>query len=130
MLALGKIVLQIKRIACAPFSALSFVCIVALAVVMGYALSFLLTRAVSEWEWQNTAALVRREVRMAKLETVFDEPGSLEARERWGREFSRILTSLPEVVRAKVWNRNAEIDRKSTRLNSSHIQKSRMPSSA
>ncbi|MGH7354878.1 MAG: ATP-binding protein [Candidatus Rokuibacteriota bacterium] len=101
--------LQIKRIAFAPFSALSFVCIVAMAVVMGYALSFLLTRAVSEWEWQNTAALVRREVRMAKLETVFDEPGSLEARERWGREFSRILTSLPEVVRAKVWNRNAEI---------------------
>jgi signal transduction histidine kinase len=100
---------RLKHIVFTPFSALSFVCIVALALGMGYALSSLLTRAVSEWEWQNTAALVRREVRMAGLETVFTEPGDMEPRERWGRQFSSILTSLPEVVRAKVWNRDAEI---------------------
>jgi len=42
--------------------------VVTLALAMGAALSSLLTRAVSEWEWQNTAALVRREVKRAGLE--------------------------------------------------------------
>ena len=97
------------RVLFTPFSALSFCCIVALGLAMGWVLSSLLTRAVSDWEWQNTAALVQREVRMAGLETAFGDPGDLQTRERWGRQFSTMLKSLPEVVRVKVWNREAEI---------------------
>ena len=37
---------------------------------------------------------------------------------------------VPDLARAFTLNANVEEDRKSTRLNSSHIQKSRMPSSA
>jgi signal transduction histidine kinase/ActR/RegA family two-component response regulator len=98
-----------KRILFSRFALLSLGCIGALAVVMGFVLSSLVTRAASEWEWENTAALVRREVRMAGLERVFAAPGGLEERERWGQEFSRLLTSLPEVVRAKVWDNQANI---------------------
>jgi signal transduction histidine kinase/ActR/RegA family two-component response regulator len=98
-----------KRIIFSRFALLSLGCIGAIAVVTGFALSSLLTRAASDWEWENTAALVRREVRMAGLERVFAAPGGPEERERWGREFSRVLTSLPEVVRAKVWDNQAVI---------------------
>ncbi|HEX9185552.1 MAG TPA: ATP-binding protein [Vicinamibacteria bacterium] len=84
-------------------------CIGGLALAMGTVLSSLLTRAASDWEWENTAALVRREVRMAGLEGVFAAPGGPEAREGWGRQFSSLLTTLPEVVRAKVWDTQAGI---------------------
>ena len=40
------------------------------------------------------------------------------------------LASLSKVVMRRLWPGAYPIDRKSTRLNSSHIQKSRMPSSA
>src|SRR2546425_10516194 len=76
---------------------------------MGYTLSSLLTRAVSEWEWQNTAALVRREVERDGLQRIFTEPGGSGARPRSGRVLSATITSLPEVVRAKGWNRESEI---------------------
>ncbi len=75
---------------------------------MGFAISSLLTRAVSDWEWENTAALVRREVKIHGLEAVFREPGAEGSRERWG-EFSRLIASLPEVVRVKVWGPGATI---------------------
>jgi signal transduction histidine kinase len=88
---------------------LSLACIGGLALAMGSVLTSLLTRAASEWEWENTAALVRREVRMAGLERVFTDPAAAAARARWGPEFSRLLTSLPEVVRAKVWDTQARI---------------------
>ena len=91
------------------FSLLCLIAIVALALAMGYTLSALLTRAVSEWEWQNTAALVRREVEREGLQRIFTEPGGSEARQRAGRVLSATITSLPEVVRAKVWNRESEI---------------------
>ena len=58
------------------FATLSFLCVAALAVAMGFALSFLLTRAVSEWEWENTAALIRREVKRGELAAFFSEPPS------------------------------------------------------
>ena len=51
-----------------------------------------------------------------------------------GRQFVRMLaTKHPDIVKVWVDDRNhtkVKLDRKSTRLNSSHIQKSRMPSSA
>src|SRR5256886_4134073 len=91
------------------FSGLCLIGIVALALAMGYTLSSLLTRAVSEWEWENTAALVRREVERDGLQRIFTEPGGSEARQRSGRVLSATITSLPEVVRATVWNRESEI---------------------
>src|SRR5262245_32513468 len=52
-----------RRMLFSRFVWLSLSCIGALALAMGFVLSSLLTRAASEWEWENTAALVRREVR-------------------------------------------------------------------
>jgi signal transduction histidine kinase len=100
---------RMGRIIFSRFALLSLGCIGALALVMSFVLSSFLTRAASEWEWDNTAALVRREVRMAGLEAVFADPGSSEDRERWGRKFSSLLTTLPELVRAKVWDNQATI---------------------
>src|SRR5262245_37576621 len=94
-----------RRLLFSRFAWLILGCIGALALVMGFVLSSLLTRAASEWEWENTAALVRREVRMAGLEEVFTAPGAAAERERWGAQLSHlshVLTSLPEVVRVKV----------------------------
>ena len=91
------------------FSLFCLIGIVTLALGMGAALSALLTRAVSEWEWQNTAALVRREVEREGLQRVFTEPGGPGTRQRWGRVLSATMTSLPEIVRVKVWDREHEI---------------------
>src|SRR5438552_16939277 len=90
-------------------SGLCLIGIVALALAMGYTLSSLLPRAVSEGEWQNTAALVRREVEREGLQRIFTEPGGSEPRQHSGRVLAATITSLPEVVRAKVWNRESEI---------------------
>jgi signal transduction histidine kinase/ActR/RegA family two-component response regulator len=98
-----------KRILVSRFGLLSLGCIGAIAVIMGFVLSSLLARAASEWEWENTAALVRREARMAGLERAFASPGGPEERERWGRELSRLLTSLPEIVRIQVWDHQATV---------------------
>ena len=91
------------------FATLSLLCVAALAVAMGFALSFLLTRAVSEWEWENTAALIRREVEIGGLDGLFAEPPSPEARERWSERIAPLFTGLPEVVRVKVWDRTATV---------------------
>ena len=98
-----------KRILFSRFGLLSLGCVAVIAVIMGFALSSLLARAAAEWEWENTAALVRREARVAGLERAFAAPGGPEERERWGRDFSRLLTSLPEVVRTQVWDNQATV---------------------
>lgn len=76
---------------------------------MSFALSSLLTRAVLEWEWENTAALARREIALAGLDAIFTAPHGQQTRERRGKELSRLFTSLPEVVRVKVWDRDATV---------------------
>jgi signal transduction histidine kinase len=91
------------------FSVLCLFSVVVLALAMGFALSSLLTSAVSEGEWQNTAALVTRDVKTARLEAIFTTSGGPEARARLGHRLSRTLTTLPEVVRATVWSPEAEI---------------------
>ena len=60
------------------------------------------------------------------LDKTADDPGAEDSLGTLLSEISshRLLTPAEEVLLAK------RIDRKSTRLNSSHIQKSRMPSSA
>jgi signal transduction histidine kinase len=91
------------------FSLLCLLGTVVLGLGMGYAISALLTQAVSDWEWQNTAALVRREVEREGLQRIFSASADRGAQERWGRALSATLTTLPEVVRVKVWSREAEI---------------------
>src|SRR5260370_9589434 len=78
------------------FSLFCLIGIVTLALAMGAALSALLTRAVSEWEWQNTAALVRREVERAGLQGVFTEPGCPGTPQRSGPVLSGTTSGLPE----------------------------------
>ena len=51
------------------FTRFSLLCLVGTLVLgagMGYAISALLTRAASDWEWQNTAGLVRRDEAAAR----------------------------------------------------------------
>jgi signal transduction histidine kinase/CheY-like chemotaxis protein len=91
------------------FVVLSFTCVIALALAMGTALSMLLTRAVAQWEWENTAAFVRRDVEMADLAPLFAGPQGPQERERWGRELSRLFADFPEIVRVKVWDPNARV---------------------
>src|SRR5689334_11835601 len=94
------------------FTRFSLLCLMGTLVLgagMGYAISALLTHAVSEWEWQNTAALVRREVERQGLQQAFSEPGDAAARERWGPALAAALTTLPEVVRVNVWSRDYEV---------------------
>jgi signal transduction histidine kinase/CheY-like chemotaxis protein len=92
----------------ARFAALSFLCIMAFALSMGVALTSLLTRAVQEWEWENTAALARREVELRGIDTLLAAPRRpLDERSR--HEISRLMQGLPEVVRVKVWDRDATV---------------------
>ncbi len=98
-----------KFLSGAKFGVLSFLCVMALALSMGFALSSLLTHAVTEWEWENTAALARREVELTGVDALFVTPQGAEMRDRWAQEFSRLLVGLPEVVRIKVWDREATV---------------------
>ena len=88
----------------AKFAVLSFLCVMALALSMGFALSSLFTRAVAGWEWENTAALTRREVELRGVDTLLATPRNVDARSR--QEFARLMHGLPEVVRVKVWDRD------------------------
>ena len=94
------------------FTRFSLLCLIGTLVLgagMGYAISSLLTQAVCEWEWQNTAALVRREVEREGLEQIFTATRDAQARQRWGRALSATLKTLPEVIRIQIWSRDAEV---------------------
>jgi signal transduction histidine kinase len=91
------------------FIALSFGCVIGLALAMGFALSSVLTDAVERWEWENTGALTQRQVQLSGLETLFTARQDAAARERWQREFARLFAGFPEVVRVKVWDRQATV---------------------
>jgi signal transduction histidine kinase/ActR/RegA family two-component response regulator len=91
------------------FAVLSLLCVLALAGGMGFALSWLLTRAVSDWEWENTAAFARRQIELAGLEAFFTEPADPAVRERGGAQLARLFAGLPEVVRVKAWSRDATV---------------------
>jgi signal transduction histidine kinase/ActR/RegA family two-component response regulator len=93
----------------AKFAVLSFLCVMALALSMGFALSALLTRAVEGWEWENTAALARREAELRGIDTLLEAHGDAPIDERGRPELARLLQGLPEVVRIKVWDTNAAV---------------------
>jgi signal transduction histidine kinase len=100
---------RVSRLLLTRFAVLSFLCVIGLALVMGFALSTLLTRAVSEWEWENTAAYVRREVELADLDELFRAAQLEDTRARWQTAVPRLFTELPEIMRVKVWDRQATV---------------------
>jgi two-component system NtrC family sensor kinase len=93
----------------AKFAVLSFLCVMVFALSMGLALSSLLTRAVQGWEWENTAALARREVELRGIDTLLDTPQRMPLDEPARQHFSQLMQGLPEVVRVKVWDRDATV---------------------
>ena len=93
----------------AKFPLLVLLCIFATAFVMSSVLSALFTRAVTEWEWENTAALTRQQVVLVGLEGLFAAPPDGRTRERWAAEIARLYGGLPEIVRVKVWDREATV---------------------
>ena len=93
----------------AKFAVLSFLCVMVFALSMGLALSSLLTRAVQGWEWENTAALARREVELRGIDTLLDAPRRAPLDEPARQHFSQLMQGLPEVVRVKVWDRDATV---------------------
>ncbi|MGH7305722.1 MAG: hybrid sensor histidine kinase/response regulator [Candidatus Rokuibacteriota bacterium] len=93
----------------AKFAVLSFLCILVFALSMSFALSSLLTSAVQQWEWENTAALTRREVELRGLDTFLAAPRHAPLDDRTRHELSRLMRGIPEVVRVKVWDRDATV---------------------
>ena len=93
----------------AKFAVLSFLCVMVFALSMGLALSSLLTRAVQGWEWENTAALARREVELRGIDTLLDAPRRAPLDEPARQHLSQLMQGLPEVVRVKVWDRDATV---------------------
>jgi signal transduction histidine kinase/ActR/RegA family two-component response regulator len=93
----------------AKFAVLSFLCVMALALSMGFALSSLLTRAVEGWEWENTAALARREAQLRGIDALLAAHAETPIDEQGRQELARLMQGLPEVVRVKVWDRNATV---------------------
>jgi signal transduction histidine kinase/ActR/RegA family two-component response regulator len=91
------------------FAVLSFLCVVAMALAMGLALSSLLSRAVSDWEWENTAAVARQQLALTDLDSLFTVPPRDAAHARWAAEVPRLFAGLPEVARVKVWSRDATV---------------------
>jgi signal transduction histidine kinase len=91
------------------FAVLALLCIAGLALAMAVALSSLLARAVSDWEWENTATLVRREIDRARLAPLFARAPGPESTERWARDISQLFAGIPEVTRIKVWNPEATV---------------------
>jgi signal transduction histidine kinase/CheY-like chemotaxis protein len=93
----------------ARFAVVSFLTLTVFALTMGFALSSLLTRAVQEWEWENTAALARREVELRGLDALLATPRGGPLDERSRHELAQLMHGLPEVVRLKVWDRDATV---------------------
>jgi hypothetical protein len=75
----------------AKFAVLSFLCVMALALSMGFALSSLLTRAVEGWEWENTAALARREAQLRGIDALLAAHAETPIDERGRQELARLM---------------------------------------
>jgi hypothetical protein len=48
-------------------------------------------------------------VELGGLEGFFVEPPGPETQARWSDRITRLLVGLPEVVRVKIWDRNATV---------------------
>jgi signal transduction histidine kinase/CheY-like chemotaxis protein len=93
----------------ARFAVVSFACIIVIAITMGLAFSWLLTRAVTNWEWDNTATLVQREVEQAGLAALFVAEPTVQTQQRWSAELARLQARVPDAVRIKAWDRHSTV---------------------
>jgi hypothetical protein len=84
------------------FAVLALLSIAVLALSMAYVLSSILATAVSDWEWENTAALARRQVELANLAPLFARTPGPETTQRWEPEIRRAFAGIPEVTRIKI----------------------------
>ena len=99
----------LKRMLGSRFALLTFCCVTGLALAMGFALSALLTRAVSDWEWKNTAALIQQ--RLASefdVDALFADSGQRDT-QRWTDVVRQGVSALPEIVRIKIWDRRSTV---------------------
>ncbi len=87
------------------FFVISFFWVFAIAAVIALTLSSLLTRAFLQLEWENTAALVRREVQLVGADAAFARPPGAHGTQ----ELVRRLTEVPNLVRVTVWDRDATV---------------------
>jgi hypothetical protein len=76
--------------------------IAALAITMGFAVSWILTSAVSDWETEHVATVVRGEMANVDVDALFQDPSA--PAERWPALLSEIAGHIPAVVRCKVWS--------------------------
>lgn len=87
---------------------LSLVAIAALAIVMGFAVSTFLTRAVSDWESDSAVSAVRREVGELGADALFLSPRGATTGP-WREVLSQVARTVPGVVRSKVWGRDRTV---------------------
>ena len=89
------------------------------------------TRCILGWAvvWTRTQAAIQQMIDGAPKAKWYYSDG-LDAYQWLWYHLGRYEVSNAKADTYSVEGDNAELDRKSTRLNSSHIQKSRMPSSA
>ena len=91
------------------FSALIFVSVAVLALVMGIVLSTLLTRTLSAWEAESVAAFIAHHVELTALDDLFRAPRNAETQARWAEAIPELLGHLPGVVQCRIWDREGEV---------------------
>jgi putative methionine-R-sulfoxide reductase with GAF domain len=92
----------------ARYSLLSLACVLALMVALGWVTSRVLVQHMHTSEWQTTAQIVRYEAGDHGIERIFMDPAA--RLDRAGiRSALGPLYKLPEVVRVKVWDRDAVV---------------------
>ena len=90
------------------FSLLSFVSVVAFCAGLGWITSRVLTHTMLEGEWQDTAELVRYQIRAYRLEPLFTDLSVRDEPERYRASLGAFL-NVPEVVKVKVWDRDGAV---------------------
>jgi signal transduction histidine kinase len=90
------------------FSLLSLVSVVAFCVGLAWITSRVLMHTMLEGEWQETAELVRYQIRAYHLEPLFTDPALRAEPERYRASLGAFL-NVPEVVKVKVWDREGTV---------------------
>jgi signal transduction histidine kinase len=90
------------------FSLLSFVSVVAFCAGLGWITSRVLTHTMLKSEWQDTAELVRYQIRAYRLEPLFTDLSLRAEPERYRASLGAFLNA-PEVVKVKVWDRDGTV---------------------
>jgi signal transduction histidine kinase len=90
------------------FSLLSLLSVLAFCAGLGWVTSRVLTGNMLAGEWQDTAELVRYQIRAYRLQPLFTDPALRADAERYRASLGPFL-NLPEVVKVKVWDREGAV---------------------